>query len=273
MTGPSKTTNQPHEPSNQRRLCLSRPWRLYSLISASSIMHFALPPRPSVHPPPYARSSRSSIASLRQKPFQVTAIVAFAFFIFYLFLSLVVSGDGEEPIPAGAPKVVIVTVFDEASMGKEYISKIKQNREDYAGRHGMNALLRLPTISPCLFLYCLRICNHFLGRRWLFLFYFLHPQKVIHSPIRSSETGLIWLQTNSSNSRLHQLLHQHNLLSPIPRFLPFILGCRSSSPPRYDTPSAYAMDILSISSCPHYESLVEPPRSYPLSKQTVILKA
>lgn len=39
------------------------------------------------------------------------------------------------PAPEGTPEVVIVTVMD-PSMKDSYIRKMKENREDYAQRHG-----------------------------------------------------------------------------------------------------------------------------------------
>ena len=98
-------------------------------------MHFALPPK-GAQATPYNHSSRGA-SSLRRRPLQVTAIVAVAFCTFYLFLSFLFGSSDGEVIPAGTPKIVIITIFDEKSMSKEYIEKIKVNREDYAQRHGM----------------------------------------------------------------------------------------------------------------------------------------
>lgn len=38
-------------------------------------------------------------------------------------------------------KVVIVTVLDEDTYGSEYTQRVKENREDYAKRHGKPRLL------------------------------------------------------------------------------------------------------------------------------------
>lgn len=43
-------------------------------------------------------------------------------------------GDG---IPSGSPPVVIVTVLDPVRFNKEYIDGIKDNRIEYAKKHGM----------------------------------------------------------------------------------------------------------------------------------------
>jgi len=55
-------------------------------------------------------------------------------FLIFLISRLLFSSPGA---PAGTPKVVIVTVLDRGGMSKEYISKIEENRKDYAARHGM----------------------------------------------------------------------------------------------------------------------------------------
>jgi len=95
-------------------------------------MHFALPPRKTSHPPPYARASRSS--SVRRKQLQFGAVIACsALFLVYLISRIVFPSPGA---PAGTPKVVIVTLLDRDGMSKEYIRKIEENRKDYAARHG-----------------------------------------------------------------------------------------------------------------------------------------
>jgi mannan polymerase II complex MNN11 subunit len=43
---------------------------------------------------------------------------------------------GSERIPSGTPPVVIVTVVDRESYSKEYIRDIKENRIEYARKHG-----------------------------------------------------------------------------------------------------------------------------------------
>lgn len=43
---------------------------------------------------------------------------------------------GSDPISAGAPLVVIVTVLDEDNYSKEYIDSIRENRMEYARKHG-----------------------------------------------------------------------------------------------------------------------------------------
>lgn len=54
------------------------------------------------------------------------------------------SSDG---IPSGTPPVVIVTVLDVDHYGATYLESVKQNRDDYAKKHGERDLDRrcLPT--------------------------------------------------------------------------------------------------------------------------------
>jgi hypothetical protein len=43
---------------------------------------------------------------------------------------------GSDPIPSRAPPVVIVTVLDEDNYSKEYIDNVRENRMEYAKKHG-----------------------------------------------------------------------------------------------------------------------------------------
>jgi mannan polymerase II complex MNN11 subunit len=52
---------------------------------------------------------------------------------------------GSDRIPSGTPPVVIVTVLDPKAYSREYIQNIKENRIEYAKRHGKWKLdLRCP---------------------------------------------------------------------------------------------------------------------------------
>ena len=55
--------------------------------------------------------------------------------VFFLFIRATGSSEASERIPPGTPEVVIVTLLDD-SLSKSYIEKIKENRDDYAARHG-----------------------------------------------------------------------------------------------------------------------------------------
>ncbi|KAI9804796.1 MAG: hypothetical protein M1825_001164 [Sarcosagium campestre] len=95
-------------------------------------MHFAFPPRKTSHPPPYAnRSSRNPL--LRRSQLQLAAFVAgVILIIIYIFAR----SSGSARIPSGTPPVVIVTPFDDHAHSKEHINRVKDNRLDYAKRHG-----------------------------------------------------------------------------------------------------------------------------------------
>lgn len=47
---------------------------------------------------------------------------------------------GGESIPSGTPPVVIVTVLDSQKNTKGYITGVKENRADYASKHGMDCV-------------------------------------------------------------------------------------------------------------------------------------
>jgi mannan polymerase II complex MNN11 subunit len=105
-------------------------------------MHFALPPRKTSHPPPYARAAAARNSSdRRRKLYQLGSYVVFGVLTIYLifhyaFSSRYAGEDEIESIPPGTPPVVIVTVLNEERMSPDYIEKIMTNREDYASRHG-----------------------------------------------------------------------------------------------------------------------------------------
>ncbi len=59
-----------------------------------------------------------------------------------LFILSQVLGAGSERTPSGTPPVVIVTVLDLESYSQDYISKIKENRIEYAKKHGKGLATR-----------------------------------------------------------------------------------------------------------------------------------
>ncbi len=99
-------------------------------------MHFALPPRKTSQPPPYARASRKT-SYVRQQQLRLVGYIGCSILIIYLLFRYVSFSDAlVESTPPGTPPVVIVTVFDEQHMSDEYITNIRANREDYAARQG-----------------------------------------------------------------------------------------------------------------------------------------
>lgn len=101
-------------------------------------MHFALPPRKTSFPPPYARVPAQSSSSHRRKQIQHLGYVVFGILTIYLIFNVFWSNalSSQLGVIAEDASVLIVTVLDEATMTEEYISMIKKNRDDYASRHG-----------------------------------------------------------------------------------------------------------------------------------------
>jgi len=103
-------------------------------------MHLAMPTRKSSNPPPYAtRSTRFPM--LRRSRVQAIALCACAVVAVIFILSQIMGGS--EGIPSGTPPVVIVTVVDSDNYSKEYINNIKDNRIEYARKHGKWVRARL----------------------------------------------------------------------------------------------------------------------------------
>lgn len=113
--------------------------------NSKGAMQFALPPRKSSHNPPYARSPRISL--LRRRQLRTLGLIALAFLTILYLLSHLFSSQSSfrstsssrrVSIPAGTPKVVLVTVFDRENQSKDYVKQIQRNREVYAAQHGMH---------------------------------------------------------------------------------------------------------------------------------------
>ena len=98
-------------------------------------MQFALPPRKTSHPPPYARVSRSS--PIRRKQLQVLGVIACAALVLIYLATRLFSSSATERVPAGTPEVVVITLLDDATMSDEYRERIMENRRYYASKHGM----------------------------------------------------------------------------------------------------------------------------------------
>ncbi|KAI0479238.1 galactosyl transferase GMA12/MNN10 family-domain-containing protein [Xylariaceae sp. FL0804] len=105
-------------------------------------MHYAYPARKSSIPPPYLpRTSR--LPTIRRSHIKTIAIFLLAIFgLVWLF-----SGgskhrygrSSERPI-SGQPPVVLVTVFDGSWDNTAYLKDIKDNRSQYAAKHGYGTL-------------------------------------------------------------------------------------------------------------------------------------
>ncbi|RDL38999.1 Uncharacterized protein BP5553_03339 [Venustampulla echinocandica] len=96
-------------------------------------MHLAFPSRKSSNPPHYPiRYSR--FPTLRRSRAKTIGIgILAAVVLIWVLARLVGSSDG---IPPGTPPVVIVTVVDEENYPAGYIQTIKENRIEYAKKHG-----------------------------------------------------------------------------------------------------------------------------------------
>lgn len=60
--------------------------------------------------------------------------------IIFILSNILGGGNG---VPSGTPPVVIVTVLDPDNYSKEYLNNIKENRLEYASKHGKGSLMRV----------------------------------------------------------------------------------------------------------------------------------
>jgi len=70
---------------------------------------------------------------LRRSRAQAIVIFACAAGLVLFLISHIFHSDR---IPSGTPPVVIVTVLDPSHYSKEYIDNVKENRIEYAKKHG-----------------------------------------------------------------------------------------------------------------------------------------
>lgn len=109
-------------------------------------MHFAMPPRKTSRPPPYAARNQSSVPIppalknlLRRDKLRSLVLGILAFLTVIWVLRRIGGGDKGVSIPKVAigtgPPVVIVTVIDPKA-DPAWVQKIKKNREQYAKKHG-----------------------------------------------------------------------------------------------------------------------------------------
>ena len=121
-------------------------------------MHFAMPPRKTSRPPPYAARQQSGFRIppalknlLRRDKLRVVVLGILGFLTVFWLLGRIGGGSSNTQashLPKVAigsgPPVVIVTVLDpKADQG--WTAKIQKNREDYAKRHGTSLHLKHPT--------------------------------------------------------------------------------------------------------------------------------
>ncbi|RYP28015.1 hypothetical protein DL767_007415 [Monosporascus sp. MG133] len=102
-------------------------------------MHYAYPSRKNSNPPRYLpRTSR--LPTLRRRHLKPIALFGLGILALIWFLSSGGSQTGSERKISGKPPVVLVTVFEEKSDNAEYIRNIKDNRSQYAEKHGYGTL-------------------------------------------------------------------------------------------------------------------------------------
>ncbi|KIX02117.1 uncharacterized protein Z518_08056 [Rhinocladiella mackenziei CBS 650.93] len=118
-------------------------------------MHFALPPRKTSHPPPYARyAPTASTPQRRRKQLQLLGFVVLGLLALSLGLKFILSGSAEDPDDGpsaieGRQDIVLVTVFDHESMSEDYMRMVRANRDHYATRHGYkNFYTNISRYSP-----------------------------------------------------------------------------------------------------------------------------
>ncbi|KAM0261029.1 hypothetical protein ACHAQJ_002468 [Trichoderma viride] len=104
-------------------------------------MHYAYPSRKSSNPPPF-RPRSTRLPSLRRSRIKTIGIVLFVLFAaFWFFSNPKVPRPDRERVPLGQPPVVIVTVIDPTQYNNGYLNTIKENREQYAAKHGYKAFI------------------------------------------------------------------------------------------------------------------------------------
>ncbi|KAK4122940.1 glycosyltransferase family 34 protein [Parathielavia appendiculata] len=105
-------------------------------------MHFALPPRKTSQPPPYIpRASR--LPGLRRTRFKLIALVGLALLALIYVITRSNNSQHAAPnthAPRGNPPVVLVTVLDAAKYSKAYLETVRENRINYAEKHGYQTL-------------------------------------------------------------------------------------------------------------------------------------
>ncbi|KAJ4307185.1 putative alpha-1,6-mannosyltransferase mnn11 [Collariella sp. IMI 366227] len=107
-------------------------------------MHFALrPERPPSRPLP---PRTSGFPGFRRTRVKLIALTGLAFLtLIYLFTRQSSSSIGhatpKQRVPKGNPPVVLVTVLDQTKFGHEYLETVKENRRQYAEKHGYKTLL------------------------------------------------------------------------------------------------------------------------------------
>ncbi|KAF2090269.1 glycosyltransferase family 34 protein [Saccharata proteae CBS 121410] len=167
-------------------------------------MHFALPPRKTSQPPPYARRNQvSSYSGVARRDPRIWYLVVLAVIGFFIFLRSFLNSS-HEYIPSGTPPTVLVTVLDE-DLPSSFKEKIKQNREVYAARHGYATFFTNTTFyglgdSPKSWAKVPSMRHAMTAFPHSTYFFYLHPTTLIANPSLSVESHIM------EKSRLEELM-------------------------------------------------------------------
>ncbi|KAH7367230.1 mannosyltransferase complex component [Plectosphaerella cucumerina] len=103
-------------------------------------MSFAYPPRKTSNPPPF-KPRASKLPHLRRSRVKTIAVFALIIIGGLWVASKIFSGHGpSKRQPSGNPKVLIVTTLDAPAYGQAHTDSIKENRIQYAARHGYETM-------------------------------------------------------------------------------------------------------------------------------------
>ncbi|KAK7429051.1 putative alpha-1,6-mannosyltransferase mnn11 [Neonectria magnoliae] len=104
-------------------------------------MHFAYPPRKNSNPPPF-RPRSSKLPLLRPSRLRTIFLLVVAIAgVFWFFSGPKKDAPYREHVPSGKPPVVILTVIDPTKYSDSYLKTVRENREQYAKRHGYESMI------------------------------------------------------------------------------------------------------------------------------------
>lgn len=99
-------------------------------------MHYAYPARKNSNPPRYLPRTSPRLPTIRRRHLKPIALFGLVILALIWILSRGGSRGHSERKISGKPPVVVVTVFDEKNDHLDYIKSVKENRLQYAEKHG-----------------------------------------------------------------------------------------------------------------------------------------